>query len=86
MESKYPHIFWNACIVHTLNLALKNIFATKTTEVNVAVYAQCSWITEVSNDALIMKNFIMNHSMRLAMFNDYSKMKLLAMAGTRFAS
>ena len=40
----------------------------------------------VSNDALIMKNFIMNHSMKLAMFNDYSKMKLLAVVETRFAS
>ena len=49
------------------------------------VYAQYSWITEVSNDTLIMKNFIMNHSMRLVMFNDYSKMKLLAVVETRFA-
>jgi len=28
----------------------------------------------------------MNQSMRLATFNDYSKMKLLAVADTRFAS
>ena len=62
------------------------IFLTKNTESNDVIYAQCSWITEVSNDALIMKNFIMNHSMRLAMFNDYFKMKLLAVAETRFAS
>ena len=28
-ESKYPHIFWTLCVVHTLNLALKNICAAK---------------------------------------------------------
>ncbi|XP_020269797.1 uncharacterized protein LOC109845024 isoform X2 [Asparagus officinalis] len=49
-------------------------------------YAQLHWITEISDDALFMKNFIMNHSMRLSMFNDYSKMKLLSIADTRFAS
>ena len=32
------------------------------------------------------EKFIMNHFMRLAMFNDYSKIKLLAVAETRFAS
>jgi len=66
--------------VHTLNLALKNIFAAKNTEANTVAYTQCSWITDVSNDVLIINNFIMNHSMRLAMFNTYSKMKLLAVA------
>ena len=40
MESKYPHIFCTPCVVHTLNLALKNIFAAKNTEANVVVYAQ----------------------------------------------
>ena len=86
VKSKYPHIFWILCVVHTPNLALKNIFAVKNTETNVVTYAQCSWITEVSNDALIMNNFIMNHSMRLAMFNDYFKMKLLVVAEIRFVS
>ena len=27
IESKYPNIFWTPCVVHTLNLALKNICA-----------------------------------------------------------
>jgi len=58
----------------------------KNTEADVVAYAQCGWITEASNDALIIKNFIMNHSMRLAIFNDYTKMKLLVIAETRFAS
>ncbi|XP_020250313.1 uncharacterized protein LOC109827707 [Asparagus officinalis] len=86
VESKYPHIFWTPCVVHTLNLALKNICAAKNTEANAIAYAECSWITEVYDDALMIKNFIMNHSMRLAMFNEHSKMKLLSIADTRFAS
>ena len=30
IESQYPHIYWTPCVVHTLNLALKNICAEKT--------------------------------------------------------
>ena len=51
VESKYPHIFWTSCVVHTLNLALKNICAAKNTETNAATYKQYTWITKVSNDA-----------------------------------
>ena len=29
VETEYPHIFWSPCVVHTLNLALKNICAPK---------------------------------------------------------
>ena len=34
VEAEYPHIFWTPCVVHTLNLALKNICAAKNTEKN----------------------------------------------------
>ncbi|KAL3849343.1 hypothetical protein ACJIZ3_011225 [Penstemon smallii] len=34
----------------------------------------------------MIRNFIMNHSMRLAIFNECSKLKLLAVAETQFAS
>ena len=30
MEAKFRHIFWIACVVHTVNLALKNICAPST--------------------------------------------------------
>ena len=60
--------------VHTLNLALKNICAAKNVETNQDTYDECHWITEVHCDALQIKNFIMNHSMRLAMFNWFSSM------------
>uniref|UniRef100_A0A2N9GH34 DUF659 domain-containing protein n=1 Tax=Fagus sylvatica TaxID=28930 RepID=A0A2N9GH34_FAGSY len=34
VEAQYPRICWTPCIVHTLNLALKNICAAKNTEKN----------------------------------------------------
>lgn len=86
IEQQFPHIFWTPCVVHTLNLALKNICAAKNTENNSTTYVECKWITEVCDDAMIIKNFIMNHSMRLSMFNKFVPLKLLAIASTRFAS
>jgi hypothetical protein len=32
IEQKHPHIFWTPCVVHTLNLALKNICAAREIE------------------------------------------------------
>ena len=55
MEEHYPHIFWTYCVVHTLNLVLKNICAVKNTEVNEITYEECNWITDVSGDAIILK-------------------------------
>ena len=86
IEGEYPHIFWTPCVVHTLNLALKNICAAKNIEKNEDIYEECHWITLVSDDATFIRNFIMNHSMRLAIFNQFVSLKLLAIAETRFAS
>ncbi|XP_077239687.1 uncharacterized protein LOC143880580 [Tasmannia lanceolata] len=86
IEAQFSSIFWTPCVVHTLNLALKNICAAKNVEANQVTYDECSWITDVSGDASIIKNFIMNHSMRLAIFNEFNTLKLLAVVETRFAS
>ena len=86
IEGKYPKIFWTPCVVHTLNLALKNICAAKNTEKNEVIYEECSWITRIADDASFIRVFIMNHSMRLAMFNEFCSLKLLQVADTRFAS
>ncbi|KAH0450066.1 hypothetical protein IEQ34_020758 [Dendrobium chrysotoxum] len=86
VEQTYPHIFWTPCVVHTLNLALKNICATKNIEANEIIYAKCHWITTVADDAVLIINFIMNYSMRLSMFNDFSHLRMLAVTETRFAS
>ena len=48
-ESEYPKIFWTPCIVHTLNLALKNICVAKNIEKNEVTYEECSWITRIAD-------------------------------------
>ena len=86
VEAEYPHIFWSPCVVHTLNLALRNICALKNSWQNEVAYNECCWIAQVSDEATFIRIFITNHSMRLAIFNSYSLLKLLAIAETRFAS
>ncbi|KAL8473814.1 hypothetical protein ACS0TY_030609 [Phlomoides rotata] len=86
VEQAYPCVFWTPCVVHTLNLALKNIYAAKNTESNEITYVECHWISEIAVNAVMIRNFIMNHSMRFAMFTEFSKLKLLVVAETRFAS
>ena len=39
IDTEYPHIFWTPYVVHTLNLALKNICVPKNTEMNAVTYA-----------------------------------------------
>ena len=86
VEAKFRHIFWTPCVVHTLNLALNNICAPSTHPIYDDVMVQCGWISRVSSDASFIKNFIMNHEMRLLMFNNHCKLKLLSVADTHFAS
>ena len=85
IEGEYPKIFWTPCVVHTLNLALKNISVVKITEKNEVTYEECSWITRIVDNASFIRVFIMNHSMRLAMFNEFCPLKLLQVVDTRFA-
>ncbi|XP_028100995.1 uncharacterized protein LOC114300304 [Camellia sinensis] len=86
IESKYPNIFWTPCVVHTLNLALKNICAPKETRGTAFAYGEYHWITLCVDDAMFIKNFIMNHSMQLVVFNKFIPLKLLVVVDTRFAS
>jgi len=72
--------------VHTLNLALKSICAAQNTDKNSDIYHQCSWISQIVDNVTFVKNFIMGHSMRLSMFNNFNSLKLLFIAPTRFAS
>jgi len=69
-----------------LNLALKNICATKNTEKNSVAYDQCFWISQIADDATFIKNFIVGHSMRISTFNRFKSLKLFSVAQTRFAS
>ena len=86
IELKFSSIYWTPCVVHTLNLALKNICAAKNTEKNSFAYDQCFWISQIADDATFIKNFIVAHSMRISMFNRFNSLKLLFVAQTRFAS
>ena len=43
IEAEFPSIYWTPCVVHTLNIALKNICAAKNTEKkNNVIYEECS--------------------------------------------
>ncbi|GAV70795.1 DUF659 domain-containing protein/Dimer_Tnp_hAT domain-containing protein, partial [Cephalotus follicularis] len=86
IEQEFPSIVWTPCVVYTLNLALKNICAAKNVESNQVAYEACSWISDIIRDVMMIRNFIMNHSMRLTMFNEFVSLKLLCVAETRFAS
>ena len=55
IEGQFPHIVWTPCVVHTLNLALKNICAPKNAEGNEVAFEQCGWISEVVEDAMFIK-------------------------------
>ena len=86
IEGEFPKIFWTPCVVHTLNLALKNNCIAKNTKKNEATYEECSWITRIADDASFIRIFNLNHSMRLEMFNEFCPLKLLQVVDTRFAS
>ncbi|KAK0582263.1 hypothetical protein LWI29_023555 [Acer saccharum] len=77
VESKFPQIFWTPCVVHTLNLTLRSICSPSPHPKYDDIMEKCGWIAKVSGDVFFIKNFIMNHSIRLAMFNSHSKLKLL---------
>lgn len=87
VQAEYDNIYWTPCVVHTLNLALKNICEPKKrTLEEIEAFIEFEFIAIVKNEATMIKNFIMNHGMRLSMFNEFSPLKLLAIAETRFAS
>lgn len=83
IQAKYNNIYWTPCIVHCLNLVLKDICDPK---VHHEDYEVLQFIKEVADLAQFVKNFIMTHGMRLSMLNEFSKLKFLHIAETRFAS
>ncbi|KAK2443827.1 hypothetical protein QL285_014899 [Trifolium repens] len=84
VEGTYPRIFLSPCVVHTLNLALRNICAPKPE--NEDVYRECIWIALTTADGNYIKKFITNHSMRFAMFKKCVDLPFLSISETRFAS
>lgn len=83
IEGKYPHIFWTPCVVHSLNLALKSICEPGEKSLQ---YAHCKWVSDLVKQVIDIRNFILNHGMSNHIFNQYSSLKLLSVAETRFVS
>lgn len=79
VESKYPHIFWTPCVVHCVNLAF-----CEPTEKS-AHYDQCIWLQLCAHVHDIQK-FVNTHDMVKAIFKRHTKLQLLSVAETRFAS
>ncbi|KAF8390982.1 hypothetical protein HHK36_023282 [Tetracentron sinense] len=84
VEAKHPSIFWTPCVVHTLNLALKNI-CTPDKDMSER-YEQFKWIGQIDEEAKLIRNFVVNHSAAFTIYNKYSRLKLLGVTETRFAS
>ena len=74
VESRYNHIFWTPCIVHNLNLILEEI------------EQKTEWIKEVTGQAREIIKFITNHHFSQAIYREYSKLELLKVVETRYAS
>ena len=83
IETKYPHIFWTPCVVHSLNLALKSMCEASQ---NSDYFSECEWISKLVNEVHEVRNFITNHNLALSIFKRHSKLNLLKVADTRFAS
>ncbi|XLS77655.1 hypothetical protein HN51_061880, partial [Arachis hypogaea] len=67
IEVEFSSVHWTPCVVHNLNLTLKDICPAKNIEKNNFVYLECSMITQIAEDAFFIKKkkFIVNHHMRL---------------------
>ena len=74
VESRFDHIFWTPCIVHNLNLILEEIDN------------KVPWIKELTGQAREIVKFITNHHQSQAIFREYSRLELLKVVETRYAS
>ena len=65
---------------------LSSLLSNKKVFKNEVTYEECSWITRIADDASFICVLIMNHAMRLIMFNEFCLLKLLQVVDIRFAS
>ncbi|WVZ98549.1 hypothetical protein U9M48_043978 [Paspalum notatum var. saurae] len=84
IQEKYSHIKWTPIIAHTLSLALNNICSAKSSE-NI-VLIDCHCIAEVAEATTFIKNFIINHTMKWSIFDEFSQLKMLDIPDSCFAS
>ena len=74
VQKVHKHIFWSPCVVHTLNLIFKD-FAK-----------EFEWFRNTYRRGKSIVKYFLNHTHALAMFRAQSKLELLKVAKTRFAS
>ncbi|KAL4566504.1 hypothetical protein LXL04_030620 [Taraxacum kok-saghyz] len=74
IEKAYKHMFWSPCCVNSLNLIFKDMAK------------KFEWLSETYKRGKGIVKFFLNHIHALAFFRDNSKLQLLKVAQTRFAS
>ncbi|XP_037469586.1 uncharacterized protein LOC119341840 [Triticum dicoccoides] len=74
IEKVHKHIFWSPCVVHTLNLVFKD-FAKK-----------FAWMVDTYQTGKAIVKFFRNHQHFQDLFRHNSKLDLLKVSKTRFAS
>ncbi|KAI3816967.1 hypothetical protein L1987_10752 [Smallanthus sonchifolius] len=74
IEKVYNHIFWSPCCVHTLNLIFKDLAI------------EFFWLNETYKKGKGIVKYFLNHTHALSFFRENSKLELLKVAKTRFAS
>ncbi|KAJ0901317.1 putative ribonuclease H-like superfamily [Helianthus annuus] len=74
IEQVYKHIFWSPCVVHTLNLVFKDLANA------------FFWLFDTYKKGKAVVKFFLNHTHALSFFRENSKLELLKVAKTRFAS
>ncbi|XP_023743186.1 uncharacterized protein LOC111891374 [Lactuca sativa] len=74
LKKVYKHIFWSTCCVHTLNLIFKD-------------FARAFiWLEDTYTKEKRTVKYFLNHGQALAIFRDNSKLALLKVTKTQFAS
>jgi hypothetical protein len=76
IEQMHPHIFWSGCLVHTLNLLMHDIVKHK----------ECGWINQLYKRGKQVIKYITGHTRVNYFYSTYSKLQILKIAPTRFAS
>ncbi|XP_038709524.1 uncharacterized protein LOC120004292 [Tripterygium wilfordii] len=74
VEKIHKHIFWSPCVVHTLNLVFKDFANT------------FDWLRDTYIRGKNIVKYFINHTHALSIFRGQSKLELLKVAKTRFAS
>ena len=65
VESRYDHIFWTPCTVHSLNLVMQQIGT------------QIDWVKQIYQEGEEIQMFVTNHHMSQSIFRSFSKLELL---------